>query len=185
MFKHSRWILAGLLILTLSLLSCKLISVDQQAVTVVVTIEQTFNVHPPNQTSNSTTINTADYWPEGFDGWSILNSNLTDLQFAVSGVSTQERSVSASFKVDFNVLPSGAVQELGTTDQMTLGEILDTPMTVWNDKVNINTAGKNALLSAVSGKKTINLTGTTQNASGDAEFACIATIKVQLTLQKD
>ena len=185
MFKYSSWILAGLIVLALSMLSCKLISVDQQAVNVAVTIEQTFNVHPPNQTSSSTTINTADYWPDGFDGWSIDTADLTDLQFSVSDVSTQERAVSASFKVEFRTLPSGTVQEIGHTQTATLGEILDTPMDVWNSKVTINAAGKTALLNAVALKQSIELIGTTLNASGEADFNCIATIKVQLSLKKN
>jgi len=185
MLKYSRLILAGLLILGLCLVSCKLINVENQAVTVMVTIEQAFNVHPPNQTTSTTTINTADYWPSGFDGWSIDNADLSDLQFSVTGVSTQERSVSASFKVDFRTLPSGAAQEIGHSQTATLGEIIDTPMSVWNSKVTINSAGKDALLAAVAQKKSVELIGYTQNASGEAEFACVATIKVQLHLQKD
>jgi hypothetical protein len=188
MLKYTRWIFAGLMILTLSLVSCKLISVEQQAVNVLVTIEHTFNVHPPNQTSDHSIINTADYWPEGFEGWSIQNSDLTDIQFTVSGVSTAERNVSGNFIVRFTVTnppPTANNQLLGTTQTLTLGEIFDTPMTVWNDKVTIDPTGKAALLSAVAGKKTIDLMGATQSASGEAEFGCVLTVKVQLSLVKN
>jgi hypothetical protein len=188
MFKHSRWIFAGLLILSLSLVSCKLISVEQQAVNVMATIEETVNVHPPNDPSNHKTINIADYWPEGFDGWNIETATLNALEFKVISV-TSGSNESANFEVRFtNLTPPPTVtnQLLGnTTSPFTLNEVINNPMNVWNNKVEIDSLGETILMKALSDKETIDLNGTTIGATGEAQFSVIVTVKVQLTMKKD
>jgi len=185
MLKYSRWIFTGLLILTVTLVSCKLISVENQRVNVVVSVEHPFSVWPPNHTTSIDTINIENYWPDGFDGWSVESAELNDVLFSVSGVSPQDSTKSANFIAEFRILPPTTTVKdlLGTTQTLTLGEILRIPMSVWNNKVTIDPAGRAKWIAAVSNRQSIEVTVTTQNPTGVVEFSGVITIKVQLGLK--
>jgi hypothetical protein len=186
MLKHTGWVLTGLLILTVLTVGCKIISVDHQEITAQMAIGNSFNVHPPNQTQADTTINTADYWPEGFSGWTISSISLNDLKFSVSGVSSSDLGKSASFGLKFSVLPSTSTQAFGTTDVLTLGEIVANPMSVWNNHVHIDSTGNAKLMLAVQNKQTVKLIGNVISpSSNNMTFSVTDSIKFQITFRKD
>jgi len=189
MKNRTKWILAGILILTIPFLNCKIIGVEENPTMVItVTFEHTFRTIYPGNDPHTHVFNPADYWNSAFDDWEIESSDLSDIQVEVWDVQPAELGVSAKFKLYFTKIigpPDVAVNQLiGSTQTITLAECIAAPMTVFNNKVTINAAGKTALLNAIQAKNKIELSAPVENVSGNCDFWTKAVVKVQLHLKQ-
>lgn len=180
MKRYARWILAGLLAFMFPLMNCKLIGVETQYLNVVLTLEHTFRSIYPGNDPNTHTFNPSEYWDDQFDGWEIESAELNDIQVTVWDVTGAEGNVTADFLVKY----TNDNQLIITTQTIKLSDAAADIMSVWNNKVTVNAAGKTRVLNDMLAKRIITLSAYAQHVSGNCDFWTKAVIKVQLHLKK-
>ncbi len=179
--KNKMKIAAALFIaLSLVVLQCKIIGLGSQNLNIMVTLDHTSHViNSHGQSQDGFTFDPEDYWQDIFDDWDIESVELVDIQISGSGIGQGEQNVSAKFEVRFS-----DNQLIASTGTITLSELLSGALSVWNNKVTLNTTGKNRLLNDVTNKRMISLVGIARDISGPCEFDLYFVQKIQIRLKK-